>query len=298
VTRPDCHQRRSQDDPRRLFVGCVTRPDCHQHRTQTEPPRLFIGCVTRPGDHQRRTQPLPPRLFVGCVTRPRDHQRRAQITPPRNTPEPKPLPVTNPWCVRGAGLTTPPSNALAPTHTPYGSLQLPSQTEPPRLFVGCVTRPGDHQRRTQPLPPRLFVGCVTRPRDHQRRAQITPPRNTPEPKPHPVTNPWCVRGAGFTTPPANALAPTHTPYGSLQLPSQTEPPRLFVGCVTRPRCHQRRAQITPPRNTPEPKPHPVTNPWCVRGAGFTTPPANRPRPGSHTLRVSLAHARAERRASS
>jgi hypothetical protein len=90
---------------------------------------------------------------------------------------------------------------------------------------------------------RLFVGCVMRHEYVSHRAQITPPRNTPEPKPLPVTNP-------------TGLSSTCT--GGT--------PSLFVGCVTRHACYQDRAQISPPRNTPEPRPQPVTNPLvCSRG---------------------------------
>jgi len=49
---------------------------------------------------------------------------------------------------------------------------------------------------------RLFVGCVRRPVCHRHRAQAYPPRNTPEPMSRADTNPWSVRGAGFTTSPS------------------------------------------------------------------------------------------------
>jgi hypothetical protein len=140
--------------------------------------------------------------------------------------------------------------------------------------------------------PRLFVGCVTRPDYYRHRTQITPPRNTPEPRQRAVTNPWCVRGAGFPASPSNAV--TTRPYPSASYgtaPRLTHPTgfsstrtggtpmlrgmlRLFVGCVTRPDCPLNRTQITPPRNTPESRPHAVTNPRCVRGAGFPASPSN------------------------
>jgi hypothetical protein len=217
-----------------------------------------------------------PSLFVGCVTRPERFSHRAQITPPRNTPEPKPLPVTNPWCVRGAGFHASSSHAV--TTRPYPSASCvtsPRLTHPTGLSNTCTGG--------KPVPRgilHLFVGCVTRPEHIEHRAQITPPRNTPESRPHAVTNPRCVRGAGFPASPSNAV--TTRPYPSASCvtsPRLTHPtglsstctggtPSLFVGCVTRHEYVSHRAQITPPRNTPEPRPHPVTNPWCVRGAGF------------------------------
>jgi len=75
------------------------------------------------------------RLFVGCVTRPERFSHRAQITPPRNTPEPKPLPVTNPWCVRGAGFHASSSHAV--TTRPYPSASCvtsPRLTHPTGLY--------------------------------------------------------------------------------------------------------------------------------------------------------------------
>jgi|688.fasta_scaffold114044_1 hypothetical protein len=124
----------------------------------------------------------------------------------------------------------------------------------------------------------LFVGCVTRHEYVSHRAPNIPPRNTPEPMSHPVTNPWCVRGAGFHASSSHAV--TTRPYPSASCvtsPRLTHPTglsstctggttSLFVGCVTRPERFSHRAQITPPRNTPEPKPLPVTNPWNGRVA--------------------------------
>jgi len=139
--------------------------------------------------YQRSTggTPVPhgmPSLFVGCVTRHACYQHRAQISPPRNTPEPKPLPVTNPTglyqhmhgrdakplrrvCDAACLLPAPLANLPAAEHT---RTKAPTRHQPLVCSRGrfpCVTL---QRRHHVPLPVRAL----------------------------------------------RHLAPAHTPYGSLQ----------------------------------------------------------------------------------